>query len=254
MKKCIYLLAILVAFLWISPVMATEETAEHDRLIQNADELFKNKGLENYEQAAELYKEVIAKAPEHYEAHWKLARALREYAQWYMMEGMQGYEDIAVKYGKEGMHYAQKAIDINPDHPGGYLYYGINVGKYSDGVGIITALREGLKEKTQSSFEKAYELDPHFEKGAPIISLGRFWQVVPWPFRDTKEAEALYREFQETTYYENNVECRIYLAEILKGKWGRSNNAEARKLLEEALELDAHEYWHNKAKEILKDL
>ncbi len=254
MKKCIYLLALIVALLCISPAMASEETTEYDSLIQKADELFEKGGLDNYEQAAALYKEVISKDPAHYEAHWKLARALREYAQWHMMEGTQEYEEIAVEYGKEGMHYAQKAIDLNPDHPAGYLYYGISVGKYSDGVGIITALREGLKDKTQSSFEKAYELDPHFEKGAPIVSLGRFWQVVPWPYRDTDKAESLYREFQETEYYENNAECRIYLAEILKGKWGRSNNAEARKLLEEALKLDVHEYWHNQAKEMLKDL
>ncbi len=254
MKKCICLFVVLAAFLAISVGVAFGEISEQERMIRQADEVFLEEGLENYTAAIDLYKEVISKDPNHFEAHWKLARALREYAQWYMMEGTQGYEEIAVAYGKEGMSYAQRAIDMNPEHPGGHLYYGINVGKYSDGVGIITALREGLKDKTQSSFEKAYELDPHFENGAAILSLGRFWQVVPWPFRDTDKAEAFYREFQNTEYYTNNVECRMYLAELLKGKWGSRHNAEARKLLEEVLELETHIYWHNMAREMLKDL
>ena len=43
------------------------------------------------------------------------------------------------------MHYAQKAIDLEPNKPEGYYYYGLSVGIYADGVSVLTALREGLK-------------------------------------------------------------------------------------------------------------
>ncbi len=254
MKKCICLLTMLVAFLTISAGTAFGEADSHDALIEKADAYYRAGGLDNYKQAIDLYKAVIAEDPEHFEAYWKLARSIREYGMEHQRLGIEGFEDVCREYGQKGMAYAQKAIDLNPEHPGGHLYYGINVGIYSDGVGIITALREGLKDKTQSSFEKAYELDRYFENGAAILSLGRFWQVVPWPFRDISKSEEFYREFQKTEYFDKVIEGRIYLAELLKGKRGRRHDPEAKQLLEEALQMDAHPYWHNMARELLKGL
>ena len=91
------------------------------------------------------------------------------------------------------------------------------MGIYADAVSILTALKEGLKDKTQDNLEKAYALDKTFEKGAPIYGLGRYWQLVPWPFMDKDKAMELYREFQKTEFYNDpaNVEAQIYMAEIL---------------------------------------
>jgi hypothetical protein len=94
------------------------------------------------------------------------------------------WEKDCAENGKTGMLYAQKAIDLQPDKPDGYYYVGVNVGNYSDGVSIVTALAEGLKDKTQGSFEKAYAIDKSYMQGRPILSLGRFWSVLPWPLRD----------------------------------------------------------------------
>ena len=262
MKKRIGRVALLIALLFAAlvavPVMASAENgegnAEFDEQIRKADELFLDGGLDNYKEAMEIYKDVISRDPENYEAHWKGARSIREYGEEHLRLGKPDYEEACREYGRKGMEYAEKAMALNPDHPGGYLYYGINVGTYSEGVGIVTALREGLKDKTQENFETAYEMDPHFEMGAPILSLGRFWQVVPWPYRDTDKAEELFREYQETEYWDEVIEGRIYLAELLKGRWGRRHKAEARELLEAALEMDAHEYWHDMAREMLDDL
>ena len=52
------------------------------------------------------------------------------------------------------MHYAERAIDLNKKGVQGYFYYGLCVGSYSDGVSILTALREGLKGKTQRALKK----------------------------------------------------------------------------------------------------
>ena len=78
------------------------------------------------------------------------------------------------------MDYAQKAIDLQPGKPDGHFYYGVSAGTYSDGVSIATVFTEGLKNKTQTSSEKAYAYKT-YEQGGPILALGRFWTVLPWP-------------------------------------------------------------------------
>jgi hypothetical protein len=249
MKKGIWLFAVLALFAVIhAPAFASEDK------ISQADELYASGGLDNYKQAMEIYVAVTEAEPDNFDAQWKAARAIREYAEEHKRLGTTNYEEINAEYGKRGMAYAERAIELEPEEPGGYLLYGMSVGTYSNGVGIIRALREGLKDKTQSNLERAYEIDPEFLEGAPIVAIGRFWQLVPWPFRDTTRAEKFYREFQETEYYEGNVESRIYLAELLQGKRGRQHSDEARALLEEALQMEAHPYWHKEARALLAKL
>lgn len=250
MKNRVCLFAMII-FFTIGQVVAF---AGVDENLQKADELFEEGGLNNFQQSIDIYKSIISEEPENFEAHWKLARALREYGEEHRRLGTEGYEDVCSRYVKEGMSYAERAIELEPDRAEGYLYYGMNVGTYSEGVGTLTALREGLKNKTQANLEKAYELDPHFANGTPIFVLGRFWQVVPWPYTDRDKAESLYREFQATAYYEQNVESRIFMAELLNRKRGDEHKDVARQMLEEVLELDAHEYWHLQATRMLEDM
>jgi len=250
------LLAVLVFFMavCIMAINPAESTAKPEQRISRADELFKKGGLDNYRQALEIYTEIADADPENFEAQWKTARVLREFGEEHRMQGVEGYEDICEEYGRKGMEYAEKAIELEPDRVEGYLYYGMNVSTYSEGVGLLTAIREGLKNKTQSNLERAYELDPDFNGGMPVYVLGRFWQVVPWPYTDRDKAMELYREFQETNHFEENVPARIFLAELLDRRRGRAYKEEAQELLESALEMDAHPYWHDKARSMLDDM
>ncbi|MEJ2730741.1 MAG: hypothetical protein P8185_19945 [Deltaproteobacteria bacterium] len=152
------------------------------------------------------------------------------------MTGVEGWKDICAQYGKAGMQYAQKAIDLKPERPDGHYYYGLNVGIYSDGVSIFTALKEGLKDKTQQSFEKTYEINKMYNEGGPMLSLGRFWAVLPWPLRDRKKSLAYYREYQQTQYFASNTEAQLFLAELLIQMGGDKNKAEAKGYVEQALE------------------
>ena len=120
--------------------------------IVEADKFFDRGGLENYKQAIDLYLKALAQSPDSYEANWKCARAHRDYGDSARKAKVQDWEDICAEYGKKGMQYAARAIEIEPQRPDGHYYYGLSVGVYSDGVSILTALGEGLKDKTQSSF------------------------------------------------------------------------------------------------------
>lgn len=232
MKKYIIGTALVAIFLAF-PLNALAED-----YLAEADKIFDEGGVENFKKSIELYQKAVEQQPDDYEANWKLARAIREYADKSRKKGVEGWKDICAKYGKEGMKYAQKAIELKPERPDGYYYYGLNVGVYSDGVSILTALGEGLKGKTQQSFEKTYEINKLYKDGGPMLSLGRFWAVLPWPMYDRKKALAYYREYQQTEYFATNAEAQVFLAELLIQMGGDKNKAEAKGYVEKALQSD----------------
>jgi tetratricopeptide (TPR) repeat protein len=206
--------------------------------LAEADKIFDQGGVENYKKSIDLYIKAVEQQPDDYEANWKCARAYREYADKAKKKGVEGWKDICAQYGKAGMQYAKKAIELKPERPDGHYYYGLNVGIYSDGVSILTALSEGLKDKTQQSFEKTYAINKMYKDGGPMLSLGRFWAVLPWPFRDRKKALAYYREYQQTPYFATNTEAQLFVAELLIQMGGEENKAEAKGYLEKGLQSD----------------
>ncbi len=247
MKKAVF------GGLWILMIVLFPIQSMAADYVADADKLFNLGGIENYMQAIELYKKAIAKNPDSYEANWKCARAHREYGDAAKSQKIAGWKEICAKFGKAGMQYAAKATELNPDRPDGYYYYGLNVGIYSDGVSVFTALAEGLKDKTQSSFEKTYEIDKMYKEGGPMIALGRFWQVLPWPMRDRKKSLKYYREYQATDYFADNIEAHVYLGELLIQMGGDKNKAEAKGYLEKAAASEDL-FFRDKAKELLAKL
>jgi len=221
--------------------------------VAEADSAYARGGLDGYQKAIELYEKALAENPDSYEANWKCARANREYGDEAKSQKVEGWKDICAKYGKSGMQYAQKAVELEPDKPDGHYYYGLNVGIYSDGVSVFTALAEGLKDKTQTSFEKTYEINKMYKDAGPMLSLGRFWAVLPWPMRDRKKSLKYYREYQATEYFADNFEAHVYLGELLIQIGGDENRAEAKGLLEKAAQSD-DPYFRDQAKELLAKL
>jgi tetratricopeptide (TPR) repeat protein len=221
--------------------------------VAEADKAYARGGLDGYKLAIELYEKAVAENPDSYEANWKCARAYREYGNEAKSEKIEGWKDICAKYGKNGMQYAQKAAELEPNKADGHYYYGLNVGIYSDGVSIFTALSEGLKDKTQTSFEKAYEVDKMYKEAGPMLSLGRFWAVLPWPMRDREKSLQYYREYQATKYFADNLEAHFYVGEVLYQIGGDKNKAEAKGLLEKAAQSE-DPFFRDKAEELLAKL
>ena len=236
-------ICLFLAILFPAGLMAADYMAE-------AEKAYDRGGLDGYKQAIELLEKALAENPESYEANWKCARSHREYGNKAKSQKVDGWKDICAEYGKKGMQYAQMAIELGPDKPDGHYYYGLNVGIYSDGVSIFTALSEGLKDKTQTSFEKTYEIDKMYKEAGPMLSLGRFWAVLPWPMRDRDKSLEYYREYQATEYFADNLEAHFYLGEVLYQIGGKENKAEAKGLLEKAAQSE-DPYFADQAKELL---
>lgn len=224
----------LVVWLLLVLVLVGPGAAGAADLLAAADKVYDGGGMESFKASLPLYAAAVAAQPENFEAWWKSARAHRNYANEAKKAGLAGWEDVCRDEGRAAMTMGEKAIALDPERPEGHYYYGLSVGIYSDGVSILTALREGLKNKTQASFEKAYALDKTFNEGGPILSLGRFWTVLPWPMQDKDKALGYLREYQASPYFSASAEARVYLAELLLKIGGEAEKTEARALLSEA--------------------
>ena len=235
--------------------MIEDVVSGQQAMMEKANALLATKELDKITQAISIYEEILKNDPDDFEATWHLAKAYRDYGYHGWQKRVSGWEDNCAKYGKLGMKSAQKAISLEPEKVQGYYFYALSVGVYSDGVGIFTALREGLKDKTQENLETAYKIDKGFDKGGPILGLGRFWQKVPWPYHDEDKAMKYYRELMKSEYFGGHVEHYIYPAEILMDQWGSEPKKEARSLLKKAINSPiGSDYWKSYARQLLADL
>jgi len=239
---------VLLGGLYLLLVMTVPVCIMAEELISQADALYDQGGTENYLKSGDLFAQALSADPSSYEAAWKASRSYREYANACKENEVEGWKDICKEYGKLGMNFGDKAIELNAEGIEGYFWYGCSVGNYSDGVSILTALKEGLKDKTQSSFEKSYELNKMYDDGGPIKALGRFWFVLPWPLQKKDTSLGYLREYNQL--FPNDAEGQVFLAEVLLKTDGED---EAKALLQKASASD-EQYFANWAKRLLSDI
>jgi tetratricopeptide (TPR) repeat protein len=105
-----------------------------------------------------------------------------------------------------------RAAEANPDRVEGWNYAAAGMGNYALGIGVFTALRQGIEGKFKERLSHAERLDPGFEHGAIQTAWGRFWYELPWPKYSAKRS----REALEDALRRNpdNVRARVYLADL----------------------------------------
>ncbi len=207
--------------------------------LEQADEFFTKGyyegGSQHHKKSFDLAMQAVKSGDNSYEAYWRVARGARSYAEEIKRENLndpEKWKAACVEYGSIGMDYGDRAIQLNPQRVEGWLYYGLSVGNYADGVSIITAVKEGLVGKTRSSFEKAYEIDKQYMWGAPLTALGRMWNILPWPLKNNKKALKYLREAQQLV--PDNPEGQVYLGIVLLESKDKNDHAEARTILNRA--------------------
>lgn len=255
----IIVLMLFSSHVWAQETLAPAESEnvmaqELPDVLAQAEALIDAGGMANCKKALDLCLPAVKDDPKSFRANWIAAMACREYGNEAKKAEVQNWEEICKVQGKAGMNYAEKAIALEPSRVEGHYWYGMSVGIYSDGVSILTALREGLKDKTQDSFESAYRINKTYEKGGPIGALARFWQVLPWPLNDNDKSMAYFRELQKTEFFKDPdaVEARVYFAELLMDS--RKTRKEAKAILEEGIKIADEPYWRKKAQALLEDL
>jgi len=205
-------------------------------------------GTESCRVAVDIATKALAANPNGYTENWVMAQALRTYTDYYKREGKPGWKELCKENGKKAMKYAEKAIFIKPDGVEAQFWYGCSVGTYSDGVSVLTALKEGLKNKTQIGFEKAYAVNKTYNKGGPMKALGRFWDVLPWPLKNNEKAVKYLAEFNK--YFPDDTEGLVFYGQALIEN-GKKDQAKI--ILQKAV-ASSDKYYAAEAKKMLGEI
>ncbi|MBI3184868.1 MAG: hypothetical protein HYZ28_22240 [Myxococcales bacterium] len=154
--------------------------------------------------AAKELEEAVSKAlkayPDDYGILWRAARA-----RWWVADG--AAERLKKQLGKEAWLLGERAVKAKPDGAEGHYYAAIGIGAYSQAVGILKALSEGLEGKFLERLDKSIQMNPDLDAGGPLVVKGRYFFELPWPKRDLKKS----RETLEMAVHQHPEGLRAYL-------------------------------------------
>lgn len=160
----------------------------------------------------------------------------RAMQQCWMADGMGDGSQLKAQLGKNCWETAEKAIAVDAGDVRAQYWATVGIGLYSEGVGILTALSEGLEGKFRGHVEAAIKADPAYLKHSPAMLYGRFYFKLPWPKRDLDKSLALIEETIKAQ--PTNLLARAYLADTL---FALGRDAEAKKAAEEVLAASAND-------------
>ncbi len=149
----------------------------------------------------------LAARPDDVERMFRLARATL-----WVGDGLEN-GDRKQKLGREVWEVGDRMAKARPGWVGGHYYGAAGIGIYSQAVGILKALGEGLESKFNERLDKAIEMDPRFQHEMPLIAKGRYYFELPWPKRNLGKSANWYRK--ALSLDPNNLRAMAWLAETL---------------------------------------
>ncbi len=126
--------------------------------------------------------------------------------------------------GKLAWERGDQARALEPGKAEGHFYAMVGVGNYSLGVGVLSALAQGIEGKFKERLSRAEAIEPGFLLGAIPMSWGRFHFELPWPKHDAALSEKHLRD--AIARNGENVRAWIYLGDLLVDE-GRKDEARA---------------------------
>ncbi|HEX8824153.1 MAG TPA: tetratricopeptide repeat protein [Archangium sp.] len=158
-------------------------------------------------QLDEALGQALKATPEDFEVLWRVAR-LRQWQ-------ADGSTDAKVKknLGKQSWELGDKARKLSPERVEGHFFAAAGIGLYSQAVGILTALGEGLEGKYNERLDTALKIDAMYERGGPLVLKGRYFYELPWPKRDLKKSASFFQK--ALARHPEQLRARLYLAETL---------------------------------------
>jgi tetratricopeptide (TPR) repeat protein len=221
---------------------------EVDELIAQADELYTiMKDITTAEKARDLYLKAMEKAENKHEVFWKLSRLL-----YYLGSHKESKKEKRAIF-LQGIYYAKRAVELEPEKPDGYYWLGVNYGVYGEARRVLKSLF--LLDDIKRAMNKVIELDPSYANGGPDRVLGRVYFKVPGFAGGSKE-KSLEHLHKSLEFAPNYPLTRYYLADTYLALKEIDN---ARKELDFILNMESDDRWvsgvnDNKklAKEMLK--
>ena len=159
-----------------------------------------------------------------FEANWRLASLYNWEA-----NGTEG--DKKAELGKMAWEVGDKAILAKPGDVRGQYYAGLGVGLYSEGIGILTALSQGVEGKFRERMLAALRIDKDYLDGAPQVVWGRYFFKLPWPKRDVDQSIKVLEEC--IAGHPDNWRAKIYLADSFADQ---GKTEDARRFIQDVLD------------------
>ena len=157
-----------------------------------------------------------------YDKLWRAAR-------WYFWEADGAKDDAGKKaLAKQGWDVGEKAKKIDSKGLEAKYWTSVNIGTYSEAVGIFNALTEGLEAKFRDPLEQCVKADPnHLNSNinyvGPQTTLGRYYFRLPWPKRNLGKSKQLLQ--LSVKVRPENLRAHYFLAETL---WDDGKKADAK--------------------------
>ena len=202
MRPSALALSVCLLFPALALADAAALAAKLDALYANRDDAAATKDTEA------TLSEALKESPNDYEILWRASR-------WkYWLSDDPSIDDrLKKQLGKEGWMLGDRASKANPDRPEGYYYAAIGMGSYSQAVGILKALGEGLEGQYNDRLDKAMKMDDAMDNSGPLVAKGRYYYELPWPKRDLGKSKELYEKV--IARHPNHTRTHVYLAETL---------------------------------------
>jgi tetratricopeptide (TPR) repeat protein len=192
----------------LSLAVALPASAATPEVLASLDALFNRRAEPAaVKELEEAFKKELAATPEDYELIWRQSRLLVWQAD--------GATDGRMKkvLGKQGWDVCERGVKLAPQRVECHYFAAGGIGTYSQGVGIMKALKDGLEGKFNERLDVAIKIDGFYERGGPLLAKGRYHYELPWPKRDLKESAKLYEKV--IGKFPENLRAHYYLAETL---------------------------------------
>jgi tetratricopeptide (TPR) repeat protein len=157
--------------------------------------------------ADEAARESLKTLATDYQILWRAARL-----RWWAADGSSD-ERTKKQLAKEGWNFAARAVAVKADGVEGKYYLAINIGAYSQAVGVLKALGEGLESKFNENLDFAIKTDPSFDTYGTWVSKGRYHYELPWPKRDLGKSKELLEKV--LAKHPDRIRAHLFLAETL---------------------------------------
>lgn len=202
------------------PAVAAVAAEDLDALLARADAAWMERDAPGMlETSREALEAASRLAPEAAPVLWRLAR----HEAW-LSEDPAIPDKLKSELGKKAWLLGERAIAADSTVVEGWFYAVSGMGNYSLGIGILSALAQGIEGKFKDRLSRAERLDPRFLGGAIPVAWGRFWFKLPWPKHDARRSEKALRAALEQS--PDSVRAHVYLGDLHLDE-GRTAEAKA---------------------------
>lgn len=200
------------------------------------DELWKTRDQDaSVREMNKLLKTALAIDPGSFDANWRQSALLN-----WQANGFPDGHDLKAQLGKGAWESGDRAIGAKPEDVRSQYNAGTGIGLYSEGVGILTALSQGLESKFRGRVQAALRIDKDYLDGAPQVLWGRFFFKLPWPKRDLDESVKVLSAAVKS--HPTNLRAKLFLADSL-AETGKGDQAKllVQQILDETPNVDPPE-------------